>query len=402
MRFAIVKRLVVVGSLILGSGAFVATSGATGHHTALEGFDRPESTRTIAITPSGGSGAQSSDLAFSGLLPGSPQTVTLDYRNTGTSAEDVYVVFTNATAVSALDSLGTLGQVRLSSGGAGALGDVFDSSNLSDSPTACGHFSSSGCWPLLHQYELARHLAPSQSGSFSFRFGLSSDDTVQPATGQTGWNPYPVKGQTVVVPSDGSGAGLPYELVATQPGIAPGETGTIVQVEPFGETRRVPSTGSGFHDQLTVRGAVGAVTFVVTTPNAHLDASPSGAVTTVGGPLPEGRYEVSGTDSDGSGNVGTWRYALVVTAGSVNCGGADGGRVERSRSRHFVDRLRDCDAGIAIHYVTTRSDRHLHVSDNGVVTVVGGNIASGRYTVSGIEHDSYGDAGAWSYTLTVS
>jgi len=402
MTSAIVKRLVVVGSLILGSGAFVATSGASDHHAALDSLDRSESTRTIAITPSGGSGAQSSDLAFSGLLPGSPQTVTLDYRNTGTSAEDVYVVFTNATAVSALDSLGTLGQVRLSSAGAGSLGDVFDSSNLNDSPSVCGHFSSSGCWPLLHQYELARHLTPSQGGSFSFRFGLSSADTMQPAAGQTGWNPYPVKGQTVVVPSDGSGAGLPYELVATQPGITPGQTGTIIQVEPFGESRRVPATGSDFHDQLTVRGAVGAVTFVVTTPNAHLDVSPSGVVTAVGGPLPEGRYEVSGTDSDGSGNVGTWRYTLVVNAGSITCGGTDGGRVERSRSRDFVDRLRDCDAHIAVHYVATRSDRHLHVSDDGVVTVVGGNIPSGRYTISGTEHDSYGDAGAWSFTLTVS
>ena len=401
MKSAILKRLVVVGSLIFGSGAFVATSGATDHHAASKGFDRSESTRTIAITPSGGSGAQSSDLAFSGLLPGSPQTVTLDYRNTGTSAEDVYVVFTNATAVSALDSLGTLGQVRLSSAGDGALGDVFDSSNLSDSLSVCGHFSSSGCWPLLHQYELARHLTPSQSGSFSFRFGLSTADTVQPAAGQTGWNPYPVKGQTVVVPSDGSGTGLPYELVATQPGITPGQTGTITQDEPFGESRRVAETGADFHDQLAVRGAVGTVTFVVTTPNTHLDVSSSGVVTTVGGPLPAGRYEVSGTDSDTSGNVGTWRYTLVVNAGSITCGGADDDRVDRSRSRHFVDRLSDCDARIVVHYVTTRSDHVLHVSDDGVVTVVGDDIAPGRYTVSGTEHDSYGDAGAWSYTLSV-
>jgi len=401
MTSALLRRLVVMGALIVGSGAFVATSGATGHHAAHDGVDGPDSSRAIAIATSGGSGAQSSDLGFSGLLPGSPQTVTLDYRNTGTRTEDVYVVFTNATAVSALDSLGTMGQVQLSSSGAGALGDVFDSTNLNDNSSVCGHFSTSGCWPLLHQYELARGLAPAQSGSFSFRFGLSSADTVQPAAGQTGWNPYPVKGQSVVVASDGSGAGLPYELVATEPGMTPGQTGTITQVEPFAGRRHASATGSDFHDQLSVTGATGAVTFVVTSPSASLEVSPSGVVTTVGGPLAKGRYSVSGTDTDGAGDVGTWRYVLDVTAGSMTCDGADGGRVERARSRTFVDRLRDCDAH-AVQYVTTHSQAHLHVSDGGVVSVVGGPLASGRYTVSGIAHDSSGDTSGWSYTLRVS
>ncbi len=390
-----------MGSLILGSGAFVVTSGATDHRAPLQSLDASESSRTISITPTGGSGAGSSDLAFLGLLPGSPQTVTLDYRNTGTRAEDVYVVFTNATAVSALDSLGSLGQVRLSSAGAGSLGDVFDSSNLSDSPTSCGHFSSSGCWPLRRQYEIARDLAPTQSGSFSFRFGLSSADSVQPPAGQTGWNPYPVKGQTLVVPGDGSGAGLPYELVATQPGVTPGQTGTITQVEPFEASRRVAASGDDFRDQLAVSGAQGEVTYVVTTPNPHLDVSASGAVTTLEGPLPAGVYQVSGTDADGSGNVGTWSYTLDVVARSITCGGDDVVHVDRSHARHFIGRLSDCDRGIEVHYFTGRSDRHLRVSDGGVVTVVGGPVTPGRYTVAGTTRDSYGDSGTWSYTLDV-
>lgn len=349
MTSAIFSRVVFAGSLILGSGAFVATSGATDHRTPPKGADRSESSRAIAITSSSGSGSGSSDLAFSGLLPGSPQTVTLDYRNTGARAEDVYVVFTNATALSALDSLGTLGQVQLSSAGGGAVGNVFESTNLNDNLSTCGHFSSSGCWPLLHQYELARRLAPTQGGSFSFRFGLSSADTIQPAVGQTGWNPYPVKGQTVVVPSDGSGAGLPYELVATEPGVTPGQMGAITQVEPFGASRSALEAGVAFHDQLAVAGAMGAVTFTVTTPNAHLAVSPSGVVTIAGGPLSEGSYALSGTDSDGSGSVGSWKYVLVVTAGPTGCDGAKGRRVDQSHSRHSLRQGRDCDARVAAH-----------------------------------------------------
>ena len=56
--------------------------------------------RLQRITPSGGTESTDSsfmDLAFSNMLPGDPQTVTVNYQNTGANTEDVYVVFPNAT-----------------------------------------------------------------------------------------------------------------------------------------------------------------------------------------------------------------------------------------------------------------------------------------------------------------
>jgi hypothetical protein len=210
---------------------------------------------SIHITPSGGTSNGSdvgTDLAFNDLLPGAAQSVTLDYQNTGSSAEDVWIVFNNATALSALNNLGTYGTVHLSATGDGALnnGDIFDSANLNDRSATCGAFSPSGCWPVPNEVQIAADVAPDATGTFSFSFMYASAIKAQPAglTGQ--WNTYPIDGydgsvgyatclassggsasncsnnQTTVNAGDGSGSGLPYEIVATQPGIQPGAVGT--------------------------------------------------------------------------------------------------------------------------------------------------------------------------------
>ncbi|MHB8380072.1 MAG: hypothetical protein ACYDB2_09200 [Acidimicrobiales bacterium] len=339
--------LVLVGTVVLLGGTFIVASGATGHHTSKNSDDDgPEITRTIAITASGGTGVSSADLAFTNLLPGTPQTVTLHYKNTGTSSEDVYLVFSNATALSALNSLGQYGQVHLSSTGAGALGGEFDSSNLNDNLAHCGYFSSSGCWPLLKQYEIARNLGPTSTGSFSFGFTFATAYSMQAPAGTTAyWNAYPVSGQTTIVSSDGSGAGLPYELVATQPGITPGQRGTIAQEDPFRATVTSDDSGLGFHDQLQVRGSSGQATFVVTTSNSSLLVSPTGAITTVGGPLLPGAYSVSGTDSDSSSDIGTWSYTLTVTGRTTNCSDndANGGDAMSSNADHGESTPKGCN-----------------------------------------------------------
>jgi hypothetical protein len=153
---------------------------------------------------------------------------------------------------------------------------------------------------------------------------------------------------------------------------------------------------------LEVTSASGAVSFVVTVTNSRLHVSTNGVVSAVGGPLAVGTYVVSGTDSDPSGDVGTWGYTLVVTASRISCRDTDDGNVRSSSSSHFGDRMRDCDSIAATHYITTSGDDHLRVSDNGMITEVGGILSPGHYTVSGTERDSYGDTGTWSYTLNVS
>lgn len=343
-----VNGLILAGAVILLGGTFMVVSGATGHKSPHDSDDDgPQITRTIAITPSGGTGTDLTNLTFTGLLPGSPQSVTLHYKNTGTTAEDVYVVFPNATALSALNSLGQYAQIHLLSTGAGAVGDEFDSSNLNDNLAHCVHFSTGGCWPLLKQYEVARAIAPSSTGSFSFSFTFATAYSKQAPAGTTAyWNSYPVSGQTTVLSSDGTGAGLPYDLVATQPGITPGQSGNITQEDPFDKTISTDDSGGGFSDQLQVKGSSGQVTFVVTSPDSHLQVSPTGVITTVGGPLSAGAYSVSGSDSDTSNDVGTWSYTLNVTARSSHCtgGDSDDGHGKSSTSQHGDDDAKGCGA----------------------------------------------------------
>jgi len=231
-----VKCAGIVGTVgLLGATAFVA-SGQTGayfsdtHTGAIAG-----TIGSIRITPSGGTESTDGsfmDLSFNNMLPGDPQTVTVNYQNTGANAEDVYVVFPNATALSALNSLGSYGTVHLSSSGTGAVGDVFDSANLNDNGTSCPVGSTSQthpipCEPLPNKLLIASNVGPGVSGSFSFSFNYASKLSTQAPVGSTAyWNSYPQPGQITVNQADGDGNGLPYQIVATQPGVTPGAVGT--------------------------------------------------------------------------------------------------------------------------------------------------------------------------------
>lgn len=314
-KFLLKKSSVSLIIVAVFGVTYVAASGATGH---LFHSDPPrhshENVQTVKIDPSGGSGPDSMDIAFHNLLPGSPQTVSVNYRNTGNVAESVWVRFPNSTALSALNTLGRYGSIHLSSTGGGSIGDVFDSTDLNDNTQTCGVFSKTGCWPLQQRYLIADSLAPGQSGSFSISFEFASAYSAQPTSNATaGWNPYPTAGQTTVNKSDGTGTGLPYEIVAVLPGYIPGQPYTIIQRDPFGDTVTTARSGREFSDHLKVEGAQEPLTFTVSDPNPHLTVSSEGVVSTVGGPLAAGSYTIAGTDADNAGNFGTWTYTLVVT-----------------------------------------------------------------------------------------
>jgi hypothetical protein len=232
-----VKCAAIVGTAaLLGGTAFVA-SGSTGayfsdtHTGAISG-----TIGSIRITPSGGTASTDGslmDLAFNDMLPGDPQTVTVNYQNTGSNPEDVYVVFPNATALSALNNLGTYGTVHVSSAGTGSVGDIFDSNNLNDNSVTCPVGSTTPpshpypCEPLPNELLIASNLTPGAGGTFSFTFNYASALSTQAPVGTTAnWNTYPVSGQVTTNAGDGTGNGLPYEIVATQHGITPGAVGT--------------------------------------------------------------------------------------------------------------------------------------------------------------------------------
>jgi hypothetical protein len=191
----------LVGFAATGTGAFFSDS-SPGTITGSVG--------SILVSVSGGNGSTSTDFHFDRLLPGTPQTETITYTNTGNSTEDVYLTFPNATALSALNDLGTYGSVQVNNAGGQ---DVFDSTNLNDNTTTC---SDPACKPLPSQLKVGSNLTPGASATATFSFGYPGKLHTQ----FPDFNTYPVAGQFTVVPGQ-SGTGLPIAIVATQVGQTP-------------------------------------------------------------------------------------------------------------------------------------------------------------------------------------
>src|SRR6185312_7866009 len=154
---------------LLGGTAWVASSTTGAYFSDTHTGSISGSIGSIQVTPSGGTGAEHMNLSFTNMLPGEPQTVTVNYKNTGANPQDVWIVFNNATALSALNNLGTYGEASLAANGTA----LFHSTNLNDRLGTCGAFSSTGCWPLAKQYKVASNLAPGASGDASFTFALA-------------------------------------------------------------------------------------------------------------------------------------------------------------------------------------------------------------------------------------
>jgi hypothetical protein len=171
---------------------------------------------SIHIHTSGGTGENGLEFNFQNLLPGEPQTATVEYTNTGANKQDVWVVFNNAEALHSLNNLGTYGEVTLSNSG----GVLFHSANLNDNlPPAsgeCGPFSPTGCWPLKEKYKVGSNVNPGAGSYFRFTFAYASK-LKDPAAEEQPWNTYPPE----VEPSAIKGNGLPFQVVATQVGQEP-------------------------------------------------------------------------------------------------------------------------------------------------------------------------------------
>jgi hypothetical protein len=86
------------------------------------------------------------------------------------------------------------------------------------------------------------------------------------------------------------------------------DNGTITQTNP---TQGGVLAGTAFTDRLQVSDATGTVTYVQTDGSDSVTVSSSGAVSAPG-TLSAGTYTASGTDSDTSGDTGTWTYTLDV------------------------------------------------------------------------------------------
>lgn len=215
------KMIIGAGGVAVALTMALAALGPTGAYfsdTEQGGIDG--TVGSIKIAGADGSGTDSLDLAFTNLMPGTVQTVSSRYVNTGLNAQDVWVVFNNEDALHALNDLGKYGEFHVASNGT----EIFASTNLNDDADGtpgCGGFSPTGCWPVPRMIQVGSSVAPGGVGSVSFGFGYGSQLSGQSEAGGGVWNSYPVK--TVAAPNpEVEGSGLPYQIVATQVGQQPG------------------------------------------------------------------------------------------------------------------------------------------------------------------------------------
>lgn len=209
------KVIALAASITVAGGLVAAASGATGAFFS----DTKSGTITgtignVSIQTSGGAGTDHLDIIFNGLMPGVRKTATIHYKNTGTSNQDIYLVFPNATALSALNELGTYGEVHIASNGT----EIFADANLNDKPN-------NGTVGVPRQLLLASNVAPGHSGVATFSFNYAGKLGGSAVSGGGVFNTYPAPDgkQTTTNASDGTGNGLPYQIVATQVGIQPGQ-----------------------------------------------------------------------------------------------------------------------------------------------------------------------------------
>jgi hypothetical protein len=195
-------------SSILRIGGFIGSAGVTAAlvGAAVSGTGAYFSdTEQGSITGTMGSiQLQSGDtqISFTKMLPGAAQSDTVTYRNNGANAQDVWVVFDeealgDGSGTKGLNSLGTYGEVHVASNGT----EIFGSKNLNDRASTCPPGEGDpACNPLPHMLKLVGDLQPGATGAMQFSF----------TPGAKFKN---VQGAPIL--------NLPYQLVATQPGIAP-------------------------------------------------------------------------------------------------------------------------------------------------------------------------------------
>lgn len=177
-------------------------------------------TKAGAITGNVGSinvSTSNLNLAFNNLLPGEPQSVIVDYTNTGTSPMDVWIVFPNDAALHALNDLGSYGSVSIVDVAGGV---NWSSTNLNDNPKYTAgqaddvNPGNGAIYPLPSKMLLQSNVAANAGGSMTFTFAYASKlGTASHSSGGGSWNSYPLVSPT--------SSGLPYAIVATQVGQTP-------------------------------------------------------------------------------------------------------------------------------------------------------------------------------------
>ena len=210
------------------------------------------------------------------------------------------------------------------------------------------------------------------------------------AAASSGTTPSPLNFPETNTGGGGGGGGAPPPPASTM----------ITQTAPLSSSTTLAKSTS-FTDTLATTGNTGAVTFVTTSapPGSAggIRVSSSGVVTTTGA-LSAGTYKASGTDSDSSGDTGTWSFSLTLSAAEITQVAPTTGTTTTAKA--FTSQLEVSGAHGAVTYAQVTGAPHLTVSSLGKVSAPA-TLAAGTYKAAGTVKDTSGNTGSWSFALTV-
>ena len=115
--------------------------------------------------------------------------------------------------------------------------------------------------------------------------------------------------------------------------------------------------------------------------------------------LPVGSYALSGTDSDALGDSGSWAYTLDVNSGVIQQSGSTSGSIEQSETKGHTITLNTSGLGTTTFAGDIPAGFVLDAS-SGTISITK-SLAVGTCELRGSDTDTFGDAGSWSYALTV-
>ena len=233
-----------------------------------------------------------------------------------------------------------------------------------------------------------------QVTSGSLPTGLSLDPTTGAITG-TPTGPAGTSNFTVTATDSGS----PAQTASGNLSLS--VTGPITQTSPTSDATTTASS-AGYTSQITTSGqAAGtSVSFTTTVSSSALSVSGTGIIATTG-TLSAGSYTVSGTDSDGVGDLGGWTFTLSVT-GPITQTSPTSGTTTTASSADYTGQITTSGQApsTTVGFTTTVSSSALSVSGTGAIATTG-TLSAGSYTVSGTDSDGVGDLGGWTFTLSV-
>ncbi len=227
-----VKALALGVSIILVVVLIAIATGATGaYFSDTKSGTVTGAMGTIQVSATGGTGGNNLDFNWPNMLPGVHYTTSVTFQNSGNNPEDVYLNFNNLTALSTLNTKGTYASVHIKVNGTPTyaylnLNDQNSSGFLPPRLLLVSNLIPNATGTMVFDFEYASKLAtPEPGGVFNLYPIYDSDSWYEAHSGYAAGYGQTTARSGIDFVMGQHNQGLPYQILATQVGISPDDTG---------------------------------------------------------------------------------------------------------------------------------------------------------------------------------